>query len=63
LSGQGENAYEIYSSYENPSPEILADATRKILASIPSSFGTCVMISAGLVAALDVHYSIPAVAV
>jgi len=60
---RGGDAYEIYSAYDNPSPIDLGEAARRMLNTVPPSFGACVMISAGLVAALNVHYSIPAVAI
>lgn len=55
-------AYDEYSSYTLSSPDELAEIVTTTLASIPPAFGTCVMMSAGLVAALRAH-SIPAIAV
>ena len=41
----------------------LAEAIQKTLKSIPHSFGSCVMMSVGLVAVLKYDYSIEAIAV
>lgn len=55
--------WEYYSSHECPSPEFLREPMQKMLASIEPAFGSCVMLSGALVAALAAHYSIPAIAV
>lgn len=59
----GRDEYLKYSLSAHPSPQKLSEAASRTLESIPSSFGSCVMMSAALVAALDVYYSIPAIAV
>lgn len=55
-------AYDEYSSFTLNSTDEVAEIITTTLASIPPAFGTCVMMSAGLVAALRAH-SIPAIAV
>ncbi len=55
-------AYDEYSSFSLSSPAAITEVVRNTLASIPPAFGSCVMISAGLVAALRALHSIPAVA-
>lgn len=60
---RGQDEYIRYSSYNCNSLEVFSEPVQKTLASIPPSFGSCVMMSAGLVCALEAHYSIPAIAV
>lgn len=59
---RGDEDYVNYSSFELGSNVPVVEAVEGVLNSIPSSFGACVMMSAGLVAVLKAHYSIPAVA-
>jgi hypothetical protein len=56
-------AYDEYSSFVLNSHTAVTEVIRDTLASIPPTFGSCVMMSAGLVAALRAHHSIPAIAV
>ncbi len=49
---RGADAYSEYASYRLTSSDVLVETAKRTLASVPSSFGSCVMISAGLVAAL-----------
>lgn len=60
---RGDESFQLYASNTNFTVEKLADTVRKTLNSIPLSFGSCVMISSGLVAALEVEHDISAVAV
>lgn len=60
---RGEEQYLHYISANSISPEVLTDASSKTLASVPPKYGSCVMLSAGLVAVLKVHYSVHAIAV
>lgn len=59
----GEEEYLKYSSAIGISVHDLSEAASRTLASIPPTFGSCVMVSAALAAALEVYYSIPAIVV
>lgn len=60
---KGKDEYTKYSSYQCSSIESLSAPIKKTLTRVPPSFGSCAMISAGLVSILEVEYSIPAIAV
>ena len=60
---RGKDDYAIYLAMTLPSLKILAEATHKMLNSFPIKFGSCVMMSVGFIAALEVHYSVKAIAV
>jgi len=60
---RGENDYIHYSAFKCTGFELISKAVQETLASIPPSFGSCVMISSGLVSILRSQYSIPAIAV
>ena len=59
----GKKEYAMYSSYNSITTETLSGAVKKTLENVPPSFGSCVMVSAGLVSILKTDYSIPAIAV
>lgn len=58
----GAEAYDEYISFVLSSSKPISDAAKDTLTAVAPGFGSCVMISAGLVAILRAHYSIPAVA-
>lgn len=60
---RGDEQYGVYRSESTITPEVLTDAIQKTLASVPPSFGSCVMISSALVTALQVYYSVSSIAV
>lgn len=60
---RGDESFHLYDSCQDASIEELADTIKNILDSIPPSFGSCVMVSAGLVAALKIVHGIHAIAV
>ena len=57
---RGAEVYAEYSEFQITDPDLVVDAVKKTLNSIPPSFGSCVMISVGFVAALK-SQGIPAV--
>lgn len=60
---RGDELFKLYALNANFTDSKLVDTVRKTLNTIPPSFGACVMISAGLVAALEVVHGISAVAI
>jgi len=59
----GQEEYAKYSSFDSIATEDLSEAVIKTLENVPPSFGSCVMISSGLVSILKIDYSISAIAV
>ena len=60
---RGLDGFNYYSSYRCTEIDVLSEPVQSTLASVPPTFGSCVMISTGLAAALQTHYSIPAIVV
>ena len=54
---------ESYFSYKLNNPQVLADAAKDIMASVPPFFGDCALLSASWAGYLQDHYSIPAIVV
>ncbi|OYT76841.1 MAG: hypothetical protein CFE48_23760 [Pseudomonas sp. PGPPP2] len=58
----GAEAYSEYAEFQISDPDVIVSAARQTLDSIPPSFGSCVMVSAGFTAILK-SQQIPAVVV
>lgn len=59
---RGAEAYTEYAAYQITSPDVIVETARRTLVSISPAFGSCVMISAGFVAALK-SQGVPAVVI
>jgi hypothetical protein len=60
---RGKEEYLRYTFFTCQSLQIFSEPVKRMLASVPPSFGSCVMMSAGFVSILESEYSIPAIAV
>jgi hypothetical protein len=50
IRDRGTEAYSDYAGFQITDPEVIVSAARQTLESIPPSFGSCVMVSAGFTA-------------
>ncbi|MGY3301808.1 hypothetical protein ACVK1X_001086 [Pseudomonas sp. PvR086] len=62
IRDRGAEAYSDYAGFQITDPDVIVSAARQTLESIPPSFGSCVMVSAGFTAILK-SQKIPAVVV